>query len=410
MSVTIKQSPKIYTPAYDPIIYVVTSDKTSNNNFRYVVDVDITGATGTPFRFKYPAHPTLGSAVIDIQNTVKQWVSDDLTTTDYGWIKNSSSFVQFNVSFGEEFDVSTTGTTVYANQTSGTVSYAWNGVLDFLPFNTYNPDGYVAVNSSTGFLTNQPSTVKIRDDENAWLYTMTSGTNDVGFMSVKTYDSNGSIITSYRVANNFASIPNKESRFLRFSCGTRNINLIAAADFTVGVQPIITASVASYTCQAFNNSVVAVSELQTFKVNNVCTKFTSYRFHFLNRLGGFDSFSCIKRDKKIIGIERKTFKKLYGTQTSTAWSYATKERLINQTHVNLKDSITVNSDWIDDNEAVWLEDLLHSPVVYMDDSTYGLVAVNIDTNSYEIVEAVDEKLFNISFTFNYSYERYRQSY
>lgn len=412
MAITIQQQPKIHIPAYDPIVYVVSSDKTGQANFKYVADIDIVGATGTPFRKKVPPHPTLLSGFFDFQDYIKQWVNEDLNITEFGWARNKNSFVEFKVSFGEEYGLSSTGTTVYPNQTSGTTAFAWNGVIDFLPFQNYNPSTHVIQTGLTNsFLTNSPSEIKIRDNENAWLYLQTSGTSIVHQMSVTTYNSAGSIISTHEIKNNFFNAgTDKRDRFLRFGCGTKNINSIPAADFLSGAQPIITSSVDKYDLKVQNSAIANVSETKIFRINNDCTRFTTYRFHFLNRLGGFDSFTFIRKDKKLINIERKTFKKIYGTQTATGWSYAKTERLINQTHVNLKDSITVNSDWITDNEAIWLEDLLHSPVVYLDDATHGLVAVNIDASTYEIIESVDEKLFNIILTFNYSYQRYRQSY
>ena len=56
----------------------------------------------------------------------------------------------------------------------------------------------------------------------------------------------------------------------------------------------------------------------------------------------------------------------------------------------------------------WLEELINSPEVYLDDSTYGLVSVNIMNSSFEFKQSVKDKLFNLEIEFEYSYDRYTQ--
>jgi hypothetical protein len=64
------------------------------------------------------------------------------------------------------------------------------------------------------------------------------------------------------------------------------------------------------------------------------------------------------------------------------------------------------SNWITEEQSEWLLDLLSSPVVYAYDGT--LVAVNIDTNTYEVKKHIQDNAFFIELDLSYSFESKRQ--
>ena len=58
---------------------------------------------------------------------------------------------------------------------------------------------------------------------------------------------------------------------------------------------------------------------------------------------------------------------------------------------------------------VWLEELITSPDVYVEKSG-TLVPINITTAKHERKKQVNDKLFNLTLEFTYSYNRYRQRF
>ena len=71
--------------------------------------------------------------------------------------------------------------------------------------------------------------------------------------------------------------------------------------------------------------------------------------------------------------------------------------------------ITVKSDWVTEATNDWLEELITSPDVYVDDVTFGLVPVEITTSTFDLKQTVNDKLWNISISFRYTYDTFRQS-
>jgi hypothetical protein len=406
-NLTIQQAPEEFTPAYEDIIYVVSGINNAQDNFKFIADVIVNGEST---RLAVFPDPTYGTAVFNFKDILQNYVTSDIDTTTYGFQECANSIKEYTVQFGEEYGTDSSGTTVYANQITST-KYAYNGIIDFLPFQSYDYTTKVmASGSSADFLTNAPSSGVIRDNENAWLHGMTESSGAIYHAKVITYDSAGSILQTVKVNNPFQAVSSVNSRHVRFGCGTSNLNNIPASGITDGgAQPIITAAVTKYDITFQTYAGTEVSNTFTYLVDNACTKNDVYRFHFLNKEGGFDSFSFIRASNKNTNIRRSQFKSKTGGLTSAnAYGYNTKDRQRTDYYTELGDTVTVRSDWISEATSEWLGELVESPEVFVEDATYGLVAVNITDTFYRPQQENNNKLFNLSITFRYSYDRFRQ--
>lgn len=412
MAITLLQTPYKFQPAYNPINFVVSSDKTAQDNFKYVLDIYITGVSSPAYiRVKHSADPTTGFAVFDVHREVENFLSQDISTTTYGWQQNTNSYAEYTCKFGEEFGLSSSGTTVYSNLTVDSARYAFNGVMDFLDFQNYNQITRLISGSGVRlWMNNQPSSVNIRSDENAWMHAMTDTSGMIYFADINTYDSTNTLIQNVKVLNSSQAASSDDMKFVRFSTGTRNLNLISAGDIYSGAQPIITASVSYYTVAIAQFNGGTTGSVKTFVISDACTKYSTYRLHFLNKWGGFDSFTFIKLSRKTSSLRRETYKRNIGnlTPVTGAYSYNKYDRQDLVYDTSIKDVVSVFSDWLSEGESTWLDELISSPVVYLDDATHGLVAVNITNSSYEERKAVNDKIFNLQITFEYTYNRKRQ--
>ena len=403
MAITILQQPVTVQPAFNNLVYKVSSDNTAQTNFKYIADIIINGQS---FRMAIFPNPTYDTGTFNIATIVRNYVQRDIDKGTYGFQENVNSKNEVFVRFGEEY-----AGVVYPTLTTSNTTLVWNGVLDFLPAANYTKANYVMSSTPINYLTTMPSSGVVRDSEDAWLYALTETSGVVYHAKVITYDSNGSIIQTVKVNNPFQAVSSTNSKYLRFGCGTNNLNLIASSGITDGgAQPIITSSVAKYdiTFQKFDGT--AVSNTHTFLVDNTCTKNNVYRLHFLNRLGGYDSFSFIRASKKNITVQRSNYRQIVGADTSaTAWGYSTKDR--GQTTYNSRsnESISIKSDWITEATNDWLKELITSVDVYLDDATYGLVPINIVNSSYDLKQTVTDRLWNLDIQFVYSNDNYSQT-
>jgi len=84
-------------------------------------------------------------------------------------------------------------------------------------------------------------------------------------------------------------------------------------------------------------------------------------------------------------------------------------------NTRIVDEVTINSDWVSDEMAVWFENLFTSPLVFLERQTPtsltpDMVAINITNSSYEKRKYSNgRQLHNITLSFNYTYDRYTQS-
>ncbi len=110
------QSPPLWSPTYNPIIWMVDSDKTTEYKFRYVFDVYSYGAT-TYTRFKTPPNPE-GKGIIDVSGLI---MSNLDIPENLPFLSNtkfySGNFLATTVYIlvGEEYASTPTGTPVLYN-------------------------------------------------------------------------------------------------------------------------------------------------------------------------------------------------------------------------------------------------------------------------------------------------------
>ena len=412
MAITIEQSPGSVQPAYNDLVYVVSSTNTAEENFQFVADVYISGVTSpTYYRFKKPPHPTHSVGVFDIHRIMENYVSHDINTTTYGFQENTNSWKQYQVKFGEEYGESS-AIVVTADMTSSGSGEVFNGALGFIDYKDFPQSSYLISSGFKLFLTNAPNTQNIYTDENAWLHMMTNTSGSIYFARVRTYDdydAGGSIIATHQIINPYTdSEADENGQYIRFGCGTKNLNLIEAAKFFSGAQSIITAATKSYTVFIQNSVGSTVSETVTFNIRDKCSRYDSYRLHFLNKLGGFDSLTFDMVAVETTDISRTLFKKTVGTTTATTFSYAKSDKENQELSVMYQDTLTMESNWITEAEGTWLEELVHSPVVFLDHATHGLIALNITKARHTKRKDDVDKLINIQIEAKYSFNNSRQ--
>jgi hypothetical protein len=102
------------------------------------------------------------------------------------------------------------------------------------------------------------------------------------------------------------------------------------------------------------------------------------------------------------------FKKDLGSYgASYSFVNSPNDRAYSQYHTRIKDKVSIQSDWVTEEQLAWLEQLVTSPDVRLDDGIY-LIPINITNTSFEKKKVVNEKLFNLQLEYTLSYDRYRQ--
>jgi len=367
MSISILQHPQVLMPAYNDIVFTVDSDNKNECEFRYICDVYVENIFVE--RLKLFPDPVTGYASFKLQGVLQDYISYDLHQNLYGsslFSTNDNTCKLYSLKFGEEYDNSSqcdAGTAVYSNLTVTGSYYVFNAALQYEQWLSWDYTDYETTNVLSKFLTNAPNKVLISKGSQMTFNFVNSTTVDK--LQVKTYDSSGSLIGTY-LFDNSISFTNSQSRIMTMGVGPENLN---NSTLLSGSQPIINASVIYYTIQLLDASNLPLSELKRIDIDNRKTVFTEHRFWWLNRWGGFDSYDYSMKDKRSVNTNRTFYNKLTGKFTSASpngtWNYNIGDRGKTVLSVNANELKVFNSNWLTENESLWMEELFTSLEVYL---------------------------------------------
>jgi hypothetical protein len=388
MAITILSSPNQFMAAYNQIPYTVSSNNTAQPNFNFIVDVNETGGANNPLaRLKYPAQPSSNQLTFDVGNVVKNYVSYDFGNALAARIAaNTKSRLNYFVQFRELYDVSGVPTLsgVLASDpptpSSSVFKLGSNAIFDF---EDYTPTAYIGCNvSGFGFLNadlNEPE--KIEPTQNRIL-TFFDPNRIVTKIELS---ANGIGPVTYNV-----TLPPNEYLF-NINAGKYLFDLYPAISFPTTILIRLIAG-----------SVVVAEK--GFTTNTDCSQYETVRLHWMNKLGGFEAFNFNKNTINAMTIDRKQFK------APLPIGYSQSDRLKTNYNTTINDKITINSDWISEEQSALFEQLATSPIIYLERSATDFISVNILNAEYEIKTFLtDRKMFNVTFEIEYTYSRYRQS-
>lgn len=382
MAINIISNPNSVVSAFNQMAFNVSSTQAGQTNFNFIADVYVSGITNAVSRIAIPKQPSVNTCLIDTSPILKNYVKNDFfnVNTNINYCEaNINSRVKYYVQFGELYDVSGIPT-IYPDlrrfPTSGS-NTAVNSIFDFEDFNSNVWNGYDV--SGFGFLTEIPERITIEQGQELRL-SFYDASNLIRYLYVDgIYED--------------AIIANKISGEFLYNVNIKNLLGQAAPYQTIGTHTITLA-----------NSFVAAVKTITIEIVAACSKFDTIRLHWLNNLGGWDSYNFTKQSLKSMDIDRKQFKKMQSI------NYSKSDRIKTNYNTTITDKLQINSDWISDDMADWFQGLLTSPIVYLERGTDNFIAVNITNSNYLIQQYLNaRKLHNLQLDIEYSYNRYTQS-
>jgi hypothetical protein len=247
-----------------------------------------------------------------------------------------------------------------------------------------------------------PPNIYIGTDD---VYTLAGFNNDTG----STFDS--VIITTYTgTPNNYVAkgiyltlLSNVNSNYYMkdFRCGTRNLAHTKDNNFLspFSNDTIYTSDITFYTISPYDSTLGTIGEVVFFKVKDCNTSFEKKRICWQNKLGVAASYWTFNVEPKInYEADRSTYTKVLD------YNYSSGDRGETVISVNSSKYLTVNTGWISDYDAAFLiEEMFFSPEIYLldmeNETMQGLVAID---KKMPLKNATNDKLFYLTFTFEYS--------
>jgi hypothetical protein len=317
-------------------------------------------------------------------------------------ILGSSSFAT-NLTFTTASNVSTGNITdVQRYITNSNIYWAYNGVRQYgnQNINYFNliVQGLVpGVTSSTQFLTDYPTTsatnakyILPNQQENLSVFLQNVGFSySSGFVKYTYYNSTGATLSTNSVT--FSTVNAGDVQRWDIPVGTNYISTLPSYPLTTSY----------YSVQLHRSAAPSIrySEIRYFYIDTSCSLYTNVRVMWLNTYGAFDYFNFRLDDKQTYNIVRNEYKQ------ELSPTYNTGDRQRTALSQKVTEQHTINTNFISEDNYAFLGNLFTSPEVYIVDETsllaYPIIIVD---SSYEFKTANRDKLFNLTITYETSYD------
>lgn len=374
MAVTIEQSPQTFTPSDNPVTWVFSSDQTSQPNFYFLVEVYL---EDTPSVFEkietHKIYPELeNKAHFDASSITQRYCDAINPNLAFSNIEKEATISRkFYIKVIEYYG---SPVSVGANQTSSTIS-PFKSRLKKAEFVNYDSQEYVFAPSITPapkYLTLYPRSEKIFIRENE-RYLLTGITNDISY-------SLGLQTTKKTGASNFSTKLVTSYPISVFDVGLTNLKaLFPVHDFS---------NLDTYKITILNTTTT-ISESIEFKLDESCQYDKAKRIHFLNSLGGLDSFSFNLLSREKYDVESFGYEKEFGSFDENGdYQYSLDQGTTVDYQKQFSKSLMLTSDWILDTVYNWLtKELFTSPAVYIEN---GLEFQRVKVKQSNFQEKINE--------------------
>lgn len=387
MAITIYDEPQLIAPAGNPLVFTFSSDQTAQPNFSFIVEVYIDGQlrlTQEVFR----QFNTLGR--IDVCEAVQSVVANPEITTAIEY-NATNSMVEYYIKAYEKYGSTPT---IQDDDTSATL-LAFNGALEYREWVNFNYDDYDPWQTNFAkFLTYFPRSKRALCgmEENFYLGYFEQTGAQTATLVVNLFDINGSNIA-------FGSYNITESEFVILNVGPQVIidnTAINQVDFDD-----------CYYYTVYVELTDIATETFTIYMDLDCKRYDTYRLHWLNKLGSFDSFTFSLVSTEAANVQSYGYQRDPGVWDDTSYTYPLYAGQAINFAKTKTETLTLNSDWINQDIQQWLvKSLYDSPLVYLErENGTEFEPVKVTNSNYTLKQrrrdGLIQETVNIDRTFTY---------
>tara|TARA_R110001592_G_scaffold236945_1_gene495683 strand:- start:1080 stop:2498 length:1419 start_codon:yes stop_codon:yes gene_type:complete len=465
----IQQKPKYQLlPSGERIMFTVyDANVLTNYNFKYRADIYISNQVSTPTKVAtVKVSPNVkGKGIFDFSPIIDSYVSPDYeggiqkTGSSYysntnqtpflvqyhdihrvdGYATNKNSVRYFYVIFTMEYSTTQINSVIHYNGTplQSQTFLVYNGVLnetDILNKGTgssdigYNLDynNFILNDTSSKFLSNGPTKQYVRDydyltlgffqgyDEDFEVGT-SGATNPVLYkLKIQFYyngSATGSLLQKECVGSQggYRAIVTESETKLQFAgVGPGNIR---------GAGLAVPANWDYYVVNARDDTTATISTDYTFyKQEEDCKGFETIRLTWLNKFGVWDYYNFTKKSSRMFSKESLSYEQQDGTWNEDVFSVKGYKGGTRNFTNKVTERITINTDYITSEDALWLEELFVSTDVFIleksstDNIDEGIIRkyitpVIIDSQEHMRMTSANDNLIQYSFSITKSIKR-----
>ena len=462
MAYSIAQEPNQLAAANSPMVFVLKEDSSAIFNadkFRYIAQVYIstTDASTWVEKAKLKIHKNSADVgIVDVHKIVRSYLetqeknvgnqeaiagsihSIGISDTSNSYSQNTSQVVGVKIVGGYEKASSATAAPVETLNQANTIIYSIPATTPYTDTGTNvggldidgtnNPlTNYIPSGATKKFLTNSPRIQFVRGgntaSENIDELTIafindgliTDGDSIVK-IAIEYYNKTGGQIGATKYFTNDVASGGKataddvKNSLLYFGCGTYNLE--AQVDEPDN-QPSDFADWAYYLIYGADGSGGQKTDKYYFyrygatrtgvdDRHQSCTRYDNVRLAWRNRLGAWDYMNFRGKSTESVDITRSDAGSVPGTWDSATFTYDNTDRGKKTLYTEATRKLTINSDWLNDDEGAWLEELFTSTNVHILGDSNIVYPVVITDKAYTKKTSVNNKV-KIQYTINLEY-------
>ena len=167
-------------------------------------------------------------------------------------------------------------------------------------------------------------------------------------------------------------------------------------------------NISYYTFRVINSIVDPLSSLYRININCPTLKgFEPIRLAWMNQWGVWDYYTFNMKSTKSISTKGSTYQQLAGTWNESAYRIDSFKGGKKSFRVNATEKISMNTDFVNEAESEWFEELINSPEVYIlegfqtdiNDSALNkyVTPVRLTTSSFTKKTIANDKLMQYTF-------------
>ena len=223
------------------------------------------------------------------------------------------------------------------------------------------------------FLTNAPTTQYANIEDYGTLSFMATPTTTIPVdttvdnLYIRYYNSSGGSITTDNIDNRivnggFDAWDSKaKNQLLHIGCFPGNLR-----NWDSNIQAAMGADLSFYTVELRNLANAVISETVTININCPTLKgFEPIRLTWLNQWGAWDYYTFNMKSTKSISTKGSTYQQMEGTWNESRYQVNGYKGGKKAFRVNATEKITMNTDFVNESESEWFEELINSPEVYI---------------------------------------------
>ena len=422
MSQTTIASPQAFSPAYNPLKFIIDSTNKNNTGFKYIFQVFEAGTSNKIGEYKMLPRVGDGYGEQDLSKLLQTQVSWDLNTLSTSWYNAPNSRYLYDVKVGEEqlaeyfytanltsnagnTRVHATNTFVAGDQVlivqadggvanpqleglhtvlsattstftvgvpfssitditiNGLVYYADNRKIITLNVTTF--EDYIVFNGAFRWLdwsVYDNSDYKLSFADSYWLTNQPQQFScTLGqdlYLNLRSPKGHDRIVFVNSNGGIFYKDINNVDEISQVPVGPNNYGIL------VGTGDLITNTVTYY--DVYYRTALGIESFK-YRINlDRRTTISEYHMLFLDRLGSYSSFAFQLKSYERGEVTREIFNRdVQGYVSGAEWNYRTEDMGFMQSNINVVKSFDLNTNWMDESAGQYFEELLTSPQTFV---------------------------------------------